>query len=71
MDLKGLFGREAARNVPEEARSAHSAVERKKMIGLRSILIHRHFGMDVETIRNILQDKLSALEEEPSRMLSE
>ncbi len=53
---------EAVRMVPGEVRSAHPDVEWKKIAGLRDILIHRYFGIDLEIVWDVVQTKIPALE---------
>ncbi len=62
---------EAIKKVPEKIRAKHPDVEWKKIAGLRDILIHEYFGIDVEVIWDIVQNKLPILEEKVSRMLAE
>lgn len=52
---------EAVKNLPEEIRQQHTETEWKKIAGLRDILIHRYFGIDLEIIWDILQNKLPLL----------
>jgi len=60
---------EAAKNVPEDVRVGCPEIEWKKIAGLRDILIHQYFGIDVEIIWDIVKNKLPALTEHVRRML--
>jgi len=52
---------EAAKGVPETTRSEHPEVEWRKITGLRDLIIHRYFGIDLEVVWDTLQNKLPAL----------
>lgn len=62
---------EAVKQVPERIRGQYPDVDWKKIAGLRDILIHNYFGIDLELIWDILQSKLAPLEERVNQMLSE
>ena len=62
---------EAAKKVPAEVRSSYQDVAWKKIAGLRDILIHEYFGIDVNIIWDIIQNKLPSLEREVKKILSE
>jgi uncharacterized protein with HEPN domain len=67
---------EAARNIPEELRGRYPDVEWHRMIGLRNIISHEYFGVDMQIIwevatRNVpeaeplVADMLDRLAREP------
>ena len=62
---------EAVKKLPEDLRAQHSAVEWKKIAGLRDMLIHEYFGLDAEIVWDIVQHKVPALDREVRRMLHE
>ena len=45
---------EAAKNVPEHAKNRYGAVPWRRIIGLRNIVIHGYFGVDMENIWEII-----------------
>jgi uncharacterized protein with HEPN domain len=52
---------EATKMIPESVRARYPSVEWKKIAGLRDILAHHYFEVDLEIIRDVLQNKLPAL----------
>lgn len=57
---------EATKLIPESIRSKYPSVEWKKIAGLRDILAHHYFEVDLDIIWDVLQNKLPALERELS-----
>jgi len=53
---------EAAKMIPESIRVEYSNVEWKKIAGLRDILAHHYFEVDLDIVWDIVQNKLPELE---------
>jgi uncharacterized protein with HEPN domain len=52
---------EVAKSLPEEVKSRFSEVEWRKISGLRDIIVHQYFGISLEIVWDILQNKLPGL----------
>ena len=61
---------EAARSIPEHVRLDNPAVDWKNVAGLRNILVHEYFGIDVDIIWGIVQNKLESLKKSTQRILN-
>lgn len=62
---------EAAKNVPKEVRSSYPDVDWTRIGGLRDILIHRYFAVDLEILWDIICNNVPELEVQIKQMLSE
>ncbi|WP_022852648.1 HepT-like ribonuclease domain-containing protein [Thermodesulfatator atlanticus] len=52
---------EAVKHIPLEQKEIYP-IQWKKIAGLRDILVHEYFGIDEEIIWDVIQNKLSELE---------
>lgn len=52
---------EAAKNVPDEVRGQYPHVEWRKIAGLCNVLAHFYFGLEDETLWDIVRNKIPAL----------
>lgn len=53
---------EAARTLPEEMKAGASSVDWRKLVGLRSVLIHEYFGISLPIVWDLITNKLDELE---------
>ncbi len=60
---------EAAKNLPEEITKKSDEVEWKDLAGLRDILMHQYFGVDLETIWGVIETDLPKLDKCVSNLL--
>jgi uncharacterized protein with HEPN domain len=60
---------EAAKNLPAAIRERHPEIDWKAIIGLKNVLVHEYFGVDVEVIWHIVEEDIPPLKSEILKML--
>ena len=66
----GILG-EAVKNIPEHVKSKNPEVEWKKIAGLRDIITHAYFGVDMDIIWDVVKNKIPIFKEKLLEILSE
>ncbi len=61
---------EAAKHVPASVRKKYSSIEWKRIAGMRDILIHEYFGVDLDRVWQVLKVRLPELKEGINNILS-
>ena len=62
---------EAVKNLSLDKRASHPEVPWSQIAGLRDVLIHQYFGVDLVLIWEIVQNRLPALRRTTERLLDE
>jgi uncharacterized protein with HEPN domain len=52
---------EAIRNIPQEIKDKYPEIPWKEITGMRDILIHEYFGIDLELTWGVVEQKISGL----------
>ena len=60
---------EAAGNLPEQIQKGEPEIDWRKITGLRNILIHEYFGINLPIVWDVVQNKLDPLETVCRRLL--
>jgi uncharacterized protein with HEPN domain len=62
---------EAVKNLPLALRMQHPQVPWREMAGMRDVLIHQYFGVDLKLTWKVVQQDLPELEQEIQAILAE
>jgi len=60
---------EAARNIPSEFRTKYADIPWRHIVGLRNVVIHEYFGVDLENIWEIITNDLPVLKKKVKNIL--
>jgi len=60
---------EAAGKLPEQMQKGESEIDWRKITGLRNILIHEYFGINLPIVWDVIQNKLGPLESSCRRLM--
>ena len=60
---------EAAKHVPASIRKKYASIEWKRIAGMRDILVHEYFGVDMDRVWQVLKVRLPELKEEINNIL--
>jgi len=62
---------EAVKQIPEDLKEKYSHIPWKEFAGLRDILIHKYFGVDLHLTFQVIQKDLPKLKEEIHKILNQ
>ena len=60
---------EAAKHIPAEVRAQHPNIDWRKITGLRDVVAHEYFGLDMELIWDVVTREVPALLDQLRQML--
>lgn len=60
---------EAAKHISAEVRAQHPDVDWRRIAGLRDVVIHEYFGVDIEIVWDVVTREVPALLEQLQRIL--
>ena len=59
---------EAVKNLPADYKKSHPEVEWRKIAGMRDVVIHKYFGVDLKITWEIIKEDLPILKKKITRM---
>lgn len=61
---------EAARALPPEFTAQHSQIPWPRIVGMRNILVHNYFGVDVSIVWSVVERELPLLKQQVASILT-
>lgn len=62
---------EASRGLSDDLRERHSRVPWRAIVGMRNVLVHRYFGIDLDAVWAVIERDLPSLKRAVAAILSE
>lgn len=59
---------EAAKNIPERIRNKHKEIEWRKISGMRDVVIHGYFRVDLDAVWNVIKRDLPILKKQMEKI---
>jgi uncharacterized protein with HEPN domain len=59
---------EATKGIPDSVRALEPSIEWRKIAGMRDVLIHAYFGIDLSMVWEVVTEKLPKLEQAVQRL---
>jgi uncharacterized protein with HEPN domain len=61
---------EAARHIPVKIRQQYKGINWKDIVGMRNIVIHEYFGVDLDIVWKTIKERIPELKEKIKKILS-
>ncbi len=62
---------EAARSIPEDFKNSHKDVNWQNIIGMRHMIVHEYFRVDLAIVEKVLDEHLPVLKNQIEKILNE
>jgi uncharacterized protein with HEPN domain len=62
---------EAARQMPKTFREKHPEIPWRETVGLRNVIAHEYFGLDIDIIWDVIQTQIPLLEKQMRKLNTE